>query len=80
LCGKRTKFVIALREYKREKTRPTCQPDRFAFVVAGYWGWAGDFLDFWDAFLWILAFVFIERSVFVWEKDKVRNSAQGVQA
>lgn len=49
-------------------------------VVAGYWGWAGDFLDFWDAFLWILAFVFIERSVFVWEKDKARNSAQGVQA
>lgn len=31
--------------------------------VAGYWGLFGTFLDFWDAFLWIAAFVFIERNV-----------------
>jgi len=47
-------------------------------IVAGYWGWAGDFLDFWDAFLWILAFVFIERSVFVWEQDKAGSRSWAV--
>ena len=40
----------------------------YAVVVtaAGYWGLFGTFLDFWDAFLWIAAFVFIERNVFEW--------------
>ena len=32
--------------------------------IAGYWGIFGTLLDFWDAFLWIAAFVFIERNVF----------------
>ena len=36
---------------------------------AVYWGFEGSFLDFWDAFLWILAFVFIERNVIVWKKE-----------
>ena len=36
-------------------------------VAAVYWGIFGTFLDFWDAFLWIAAFVFIERNVFEWE-------------
>ncbi len=31
--------------------------------ITGYWGIFGTFLDFWDAFLWIAAFVFIERNV-----------------
>ena len=31
--------------------------------AAVYWGLFGTFLDFWDAFLWIVAFVFIERNV-----------------
>lgn len=38
-------------------------------VFAAYWGFEGSFLDFWDAFLWILAFVFIERNVIDWEKE-----------
>lgn len=38
-----------------------------AFAV--YWGFEGSFLDVWDAFLWILAFVFIERNVIVWKKE-----------
>ncbi len=41
-------------------------------VVAGaavYWGLFGTFLDFWDAFLWIAAFVFIEHNVFEEEQE-----------
>lgn len=34
---------------------------------AVYWGFAGKFLDFWDAFLWLVAFVFIEMNVFEWQ-------------
>lgn len=36
-------------------------------AAAVYWGIFGTFLDFWDAFLWIAAFVFIERNV--WKSD-----------
>ncbi len=44
-------------------------------VIAGaavYWGLFGTFLDFWDAFLWIAAFVFIERNV--WKPDEPRSA------
>jgi hypothetical protein len=37
------------------------------FTAAAYWGYAGDFLDFWDAFLWLFAFIFIEMNVFEWQ-------------
>lgn len=33
-----------------------------------YWGIYGDFLEFWDAFLWIVAFVFIELNILNWGK------------
>lgn len=33
-------------------------------LAAIYWGLKGDFVDFWDAFLWLVAFVFIELNVF----------------
>lgn len=33
-----------------------------------YWGVYGDFLEFWDAFLWIVAFVFIELNILNWGK------------
>lgn len=36
------------------------------FLAAIYWGVKGDFVDFWDAFLWLVAFVFIELNVFEW--------------
>lgn len=36
---------------------------------AVYWGLLGDFLDFWDAFLWLLAFVFIEMNIFQWHAE-----------
>ena len=40
------------------------------FVAAAYWGLLGDFLDFWDAFLWLVAFVFIEMNLFEWQAEK----------
>jgi len=39
------------------------------FVAAVYWGFKGDFVDFWDAFLWLVAFVFIELNVFEWRQE-----------
>ena len=47
-------------------------------LFAMYWGFAGSILDFWDAFLWIVAFVFIERNVFVWEQELVRAAPSEV--
>lgn len=37
------------------------------FACAAYWGFLGDFLDFWDAALWLFAFIFIEMNVFEWQ-------------
>ncbi len=37
--------------------------------AAIYWGVAGDFVDFWDAFLWIVAFIFIEKNLFDWNAE-----------
>lgn len=39
------------------------------FLAAAYWGYAGDFLDFWDASLWLFAFIFIELNVFEWQYE-----------
>ncbi len=39
------------------------------FVAAVYWGFEGDFLDFWDAFLWLFAFFFIEQNLFAWQAE-----------
>jgi hypothetical protein len=43
----------------------------YAVLVACaiYWGYASDFVDFWDAVLWIVAFVFIELNVFEWSTE-----------
>ena len=40
------------------------------FLAAVYWGFKGDFVDFWDAFLWLIAFVFIELNVFEWREEE----------
>jgi len=37
-----------------------------------YWGFYGDFLEFWDAFLWIIAFVFIELNLLGWGENDER--------
>jgi hypothetical protein len=36
---------------------------------AMYWGLLGDLLDFWDAFLWLVAFVFIEMNMLEWHQE-----------
>ena len=38
-------------------------------LAAIYWGVNGDFLDFWDAFLWLVAFFFIELNVVEWRHE-----------
>jgi hypothetical protein len=39
------------------------------FLAAVYWGVKGDFVDFWDAFLWLVAFAFIELNIFEWQQE-----------
>lgn len=45
------------------------------FGCAVYWGIDGDFLDFWDAFLWLVAFVFIEMNIFEWHAEAAPATA-----
>lgn len=49
------------------------------FATAIYWGFEGDFLDFWDAFLWLVAFVFIELNIFQWQAEIEEEQAHGHQ-
>ena len=44
-------------------------------LAAVYWGVKGDFVDFWDAFLWLVAFVFIELNVFEWRAEEQAERA-----
>jgi hypothetical protein len=46
-------------------------------LAAIYWGVKGDFLDFWDAFLWLVAFVFIEMNIFEWHRDTLKEDTAG---
>lgn len=39
------------------------------FGCAAFWGVEGGFLDFWDAVLWLLAFIFIEMNIFEWQAE-----------
>ncbi len=43
--------------------------------AAVYWGIKGDFVDFWDAFLWLVAFVFIELNIFEWRQESLEDAA-----
>ena len=47
-------------------------------AAAIYWGFKGDFLDFWDAALWLFAFVFIELNVFEWQQE-IRDQTDSAQ-
>ena len=38
-------------------------------LCAIYWGINGSLLDFWDAFLWLVAFFFIEMNLFEWQAE-----------
>ncbi|MBT8086720.1 MAG: hypothetical protein KJO46_01740 [Gammaproteobacteria bacterium] len=46
-------------------------------LAAVYWGLKGDFVDFWDAFLWLVAFVFIELNIFEWRQEEAEEVASG---
>ncbi len=45
------------------------------FLVAIYWTFKGDFLDTWDAYMWLVAFVFIELNVFEWRQESHEEEA-----
>jgi hypothetical protein len=45
------------------------------FLAAVYWGLKGDFVDFWDAFLWLVAFFFIEMNVVEWRHEEAEEKA-----
>lgn len=44
-------------------------------LAAVYWGIDGDFVDFWDAFLWLVAFFFIEMNVIEWRQEEHEKMA-----
>ena len=44
-------------------------------LAAIYWGFKGDFVDFWDAFLWLVAFFIIELNVVEWRKEDAEEQA-----
>ena len=46
-------------------------------TAAIFWGFKGDFVDFWDAFLWLVAFFFIELNVVEWRQEIKEHAAQG---
>ncbi|WND02091.1 hypothetical protein QGN29_11080 [Temperatibacter marinus] len=46
------------------------------FVCAGYWWVFGNYLDFQDAVLWILAFFFIEMNLFKWHEEEQDESSK----
>jgi len=43
--------------------------------AAVYWGIKGSCVDFWDAVLWLIVFVFIELNVFEWQQESSQQSA-----
>ncbi len=45
------------------------------FLAAIYWGFEGSFVDFWDAFLWLVAFIFIEMNVVEWRQETLEETA-----
>jgi len=47
------------------------------FGAAAYWGVKGSFIDFWDASLWLFAFIFIELNVFEWQNETRQQTNAG---
>jgi hypothetical protein len=68
---------VRLQEHNRLEGRALTASSSAKFVLysllllaAIYWGFKGDFVDFWDAFLWLVAFVFIELNIFEWRQEE----------
>ncbi len=49
-------------------------------LAAIYWAVKGDFVDFWDAFLWLVAFFFIEMNVTEWRRESLAEQGDRPQA
>lgn len=47
------------------------------FCAAVHWAVEGDFVDFWDALLWLVAFVFIEMNFFKWQSEEAARAEPG---
>ena len=45
------------------------------FAACVYWGYMGDGIGFWDAILWLLAFIFIELNIFQWRQEEDEEEA-----
>lgn len=69
LRGKLSDAILRLNKYLKTALYSVL------FIAAAYWGVAGDFLDFWDASLWLFAFIFIEMNVFEWQYESRRDAA-----
>jgi hypothetical protein len=79
-------IVLEADVYLQERNRYEGMAYRISYVckvvlysallyAAVYWGIKGDFVDFWDAFLWLVAFVFIELNVFEWRQESHEGAA-----
>ena len=45
------------------------------FFNAGFWSLNGDFVDWWDAWLWLIAFIFIELNILQWKDEDIEKNA-----
>jgi hypothetical protein len=45
------------------------------FFALVYWFLYGDFVDWWDALLWLLAFFFIEMNVVEWRRESLEDAS-----
>ena len=66
LSHQASELLEAVRQMKAGKQARVYSAEQ---ILAIYWGVKGDFVDFWDAFLWLVAFVFIELNVFEWRQE-----------
>lgn len=48
-------------------------------AVAVYWTFKGDWVDSWDAYLWLIAFVFIELNVFDWRQESLEEQKMAAE-
>ena len=45
------------------------------FFNAAFWSISGDFVDWWDAWLWLIAFIFIELNIIQWKDEDIEKNA-----
>jgi hypothetical protein len=45
------------------------------FFNAAFWTMNGDWFDWWDAWLWLIAFIFIELNIIQWKDEDIEKNA-----